>query len=232
MVKCKFFITRNDNTHNMKIYKNLFRGLNNTEDNHISMSLKPNTMILTFELCCKSFDFYLDVFKRMLFGANTPELQAVVNTLFLLIDNRSSNESLVVADKKKIHFDGGTITIILEESNKDDRWIFYSVDIESYELDSHFKSTYLGYNRSIKIGKYIHGEHFKHYISYDYTKNEFIINGSGILLNIKELIYLALMYNTGQISDSQEVIIHDEEKNKTIGALVTIHKPGNNYYAS
>lgn len=224
MVKCKFFIARNDNTHNMKIYKNLFRGLTNTEQNYITMSLKPNTMILSFELCCNSFDFYLDVFRRMLYGANNPEVQAVVNTLFLLIDNKLSNESFAIADKKKIHFDGGTVTIILEESNKDDRWVFYSVDIECYELNNHVKTTYLGCNRRMEIGKRIHGNHFKHYISYDYSKNEFIINGSGILLNIRELMYLALMYNSGHISEGQEVIIYDEEKNKTIGALVSIHK--------
>lgn len=225
MVKCKFFITRNDNTHNMKIYKNLFRGLKNAEDNYISMTLKPNSMILAFELCCKSFDFYLDIFKRMLYGANSPEVWAVVNTLFLLIDNKSFNESLKVADKKKIHFDGGTITIILEEANKDDKWIFYSVDIESYELSSHFKTTYLGYNRSLKIGKYIHGEHKTQYISYDYSKNEFTINGSGVLLNAKELIYLALLFNSGHISHGQEVIIEDEDNNKTVGAVVSCHRP-------
>ena len=117
MVKCKFFITRNDNTHNMKIYKNLFRGLKNTEDNYINMSLKPNTMILSFELYCTSFDFYLDIFRRILYGANTPEIWAAVNALFLLIDNKSFNESLTVADKKKIHFNGGTVTIVLEEAN-------------------------------------------------------------------------------------------------------------------
>ena len=223
MVKCKFFITRSDNTHNMKIYKNLFRGIKNTKDNYLSMTLKPNSMILAFELCCKSFDFYLDIFRRTLCGANTPEVWAVVNTLFLLIDSKSFNELLQIADKKKIHFDGGTITIILEEANKDDKWIFYSVDIISYDITNYIRTTYLGSGRKLEVNNQSYGRHQSYYVSYDYSNNDFIIDGvcsdSENLLTDKELIYLALMYNSGYIKQGQGFMIKDEKNNKAIWVI-------------
>lgn len=199
MINCKFFITRMDNTHNLKAYKNAFKSLKMDNDNYINIQIKPNTMMLQFEISCNSFNFYLDLLKSLLSIRANDEIWAVINTLFSFIDASSLDNTTMINGKRKVHFYGGTITITQEESNTDSSWIFNSIDVYSAVINkediydiSFLNDTNLSILKSSsEINQYLQS------VYYDYDNVKFATSDIEGAFTLKELVYLAIMYNSG-----------------------------------
>lgn len=213
MINCIFFITRLDNTHNLKAYKKAFKSLDQNDDNYINIHIKPNTMMLQFEVYCNSFNFYLDLLKSLLSLNINDEIWAVFNTLFSFINTASLQNTTTIAGKRKVHFNGGTITIVEEDYNTDTSWVFHSIDVSTTIIpNTHIKHIQLANHSSTECIEPTLFEKHLQSVYYDYDEVKFKVSGDLDILDLQTLVQLAIMYNSGVISNNAIIKMGDDEK--------------------
>lgn len=188
-------IVKEDNTHDMKAIKyTLKKYIKEDENNYITFSLRPHTMILKISITYNSYKYYFDIISALISSSNY-YIQGIGLCLINII--KKSNEG-VIEDHKK----GYKISYKIINDNKEinsNGFILFPIKVYIYKRIE--LQTMYSYNTRDDLAN-------KLSVSYDYENKEFEIKENKSIIECSEkfksfLIYLLLNYNNGVFNDNK-----------------------------
>lgn len=126
-MKCIMSIMYKDLTHNLKLYKKIFKGIQNTDDEYITMSLRPHSTIVDLRIQTIRLEYITTIFERLA-GAGKPDCKAMLDMLLEVFHLKNDKKFKESNDSFELW-----MTVSSYEGIAD--WTIYPIDLEVYKVE-------------------------------------------------------------------------------------------------